>query len=162
VATLLTASTVARAEPPSPRPELASTANLDGLYLALGPLGGASVTADGWVGTFGAEVLLVRVRERRPLAALGVVAGAVRFSELERGRLWLDLLAGSRWPLGVAIGVQAGGLLEVDEINRPRAGLQGSLWVYGGIVPYLRVGTVQESGPFFELGVGLPLPVLRW
>lgn len=120
------------------------------------------MTSDGWVGTFGAEVLVVRVTERRPLAALGVVAGAVRFSELDRGRLWVDLLAGTRRPLGLAIGLQAGGVLEVDEINRPRAGVQGTLWLYAGIVPYLRAGSVQASGTFLELGVRLPLPLVRW
>src|SRR5688572_25444359 len=126
----------------------ASTADLDGLYLAAGPLGGGAVSQDGWTGTFGGEVLLVRVRERRPLAAVGLVAGAVRYADVERGRLSLDLLAGTRRLFGIATGLQAGGVVEVDEIRRPRAGLQATLWLYAGILPYVRAGTLQDSGAF--------------
>jgi hypothetical protein len=141
---------------------VASTANLDGTYLALGPLGGAAVGRDGWTGTFGGEVLLVRVREHRPLAAVGLVAGAVRYSDVDRGRLSLDLLAASKRLLGVALGLQAGPLVEVDELRRPRFGAQAGIWLYAGIAPYLRCGTIERSGPFFELGVRIPLPAFRW
>jgi hypothetical protein len=161
LALLLSLGRAAAAEPRAGQ-ELAATANLDGLYLAAGPLGGGAVSQDGWTGTFGGEVILVRVRERRPLAALGLVAGAVRYADVERGRLSVDLLAGTRRPFGVALGIQAGGLVEVDEIRRPRPGVQGTLWLYAGILPYVRAGTIQETGAFFELGLRIPLPAFRW
>ncbi len=162
LALLLSLARAAAAEPRAAPEPLAATANLDGLYLAAGPLGGGAVSQDGWTGTFGGEVMVVRVRERRPLAALGLVAGAIRYADAERGRLSVDLLAGTRRPFDVALGVQLGGVVEVDEIRRPRAGVQGTLWLYAGILPYVRAGTLQESGAFLELGLRIPLPAFRW
>jgi len=162
---LLLLAAPAAAQPAAAGPTsapVASEANLDGIYLALGPVGAASHGEDGWIGTFGAEVLLVRVHERSPLAATGLGLGAVRYSEQQRGRLWADLTAATRRPFGVAVGLGAGPVVEVDEIRHPRWGFQGSLWLYAGIVPFLRAGAVSGTGRFLELGVRIPLPAVRW
>lgn len=145
----------ARADP------LESSADLDGLYLALGPLGGAIYHEGAWGAGFGGEVTVVRVAEREPVAALGAAVGGLRFADRDAGHLWADLSIGTRWPLDLAVGLSVGPTVEVDEVIPPRFGGHATIWLFVGVVPYLRVGAVETSGRFVELGVKLALPAIR-
>jgi hypothetical protein len=142
-------------------PRLRSIADLDGVYLSLGPTGGAVHTQEGWDSSFGGEISLVRVRERDALGALGLGLGGIRFTATDRGRLWADVQLGSRRPLGLGAGLSAGVTTEIDAVIPPRWGAQATLWMFLGVIPYVRVGTVQQSGLFVDLGVKIALPVFR-
>lgn len=148
-----------------PSPALAeplrSGADLNGVYLALGPVGSAILNEGSWGGGFGGEILLVRVTEQEPVAGLGIAVGGLRFSERKAGHLWGDLIIATNRPFDVAIGVSAGPTIEVDEVVPPRFGAHATVFVFAGVVPYVRVGAVEKSGGFVEIGVKLALPALR-
>lgn len=135
------------------------SSDLDGWYLTLGPVATAISIENSWDGAAGGEVSVVRVAERRIPAAVGMALGGVSYSERKGGRLWLDAeLAFSRH-LPVAVGLGLGVTAEVDPVRPPRWGAQGTLWVFAGIIPFVRVGTVEEAGAFFEVGLMLKIPV---
>jgi hypothetical protein len=150
--------------PPSPRraDALASAANLDGWYLWLGPGGGAAWIDARWYSTFGAAATVVRVRERAWLGALGVSVGAARWTERDGGRVWMDGLVGSRRVGGIMVGATVGPMLELGDLRHPKIGGSGSIWMFAGVVPYVRLGVVNAAGEFLEAGVQLSLPALRW
>jgi len=133
--------------------------NLDGLYLWLGPSGAASRIDAEWDSTIGADLGLVRVRERELLGAVGVSLGASRWTVRGGGRIWLDGLAGTR--LGRMVGVSAGPILELSELAHPRLGGSVGLWAFLGVTPFVRAGTVSQLGGFIEVGVHIALPVMR-
>jgi hypothetical protein len=150
-----------------PAPSAVRVTSLDGIYLALGPVA-AFVRADGpdgpdgkWDGGFGGEISLVRVRERDLLASLGITAGALRLAAADRGRLWSEVLAGTRLA-GIHAGLGAGASVDIDEVRAPRWGGHGMVWIFAGVVPYARVGVVEESGLLVEIGVKVALPVMDW
>jgi hypothetical protein len=132
---------------------------LDGTYVAVGPVGAAVRIAGGWDAAFGGELSLARVQERRPLAGFGLTLGAATYTERSGGRLWADLQAATRW-LGPAVGAGLGPVLEIDDLRPPRWGAQVSLWVYVGVIPYLRLGHLETTGTFLEVGLRVPLPAL--
>ncbi|MBA3817795.1 MAG: hypothetical protein H0X17_02805 [Deltaproteobacteria bacterium] len=134
--------------------------DLDGLYLWLGPVGTAGYLEAAWDSGFGADLAIVRIREREALSAIGVTAGTLLWTERDGGRLWVDALAGTR--LGSRIyGLSAGPLVELGELAHPRLGGSIGVWAFFGITPYARAGFVQELGGFAEVGVHIALPVLR-
>jgi hypothetical protein len=141
---------------------LESSANLDGVYLAVGPVGSAVHTETSWDAAFGGELTLARITERRPIAALALSLGGHRYSERDTGRLWLEGMAATRWLRGTPIGLAGGPTLEVDRVIPARLGAQATLWAYVGVIPYMRVGAVDKSGIFFEMGLRIPLPAFRW
>ncbi len=155
-ATIVLGQTGASAQP------LRSTANLDGIYLALGPVAAVVHDPEGWDGVFGGELTVARVTEHRAVAAVALNLGGARFGMRSAGRLWLEGMVGTGRLLGVVVGVAAGPTLEVDEQIPPRVGVQGSLWLYAGVLPYLRVGAVRDAGSFVEIGVKVSLPAVRW
>lgn len=145
--------------PAAPAIEHPPSWDLDGIYIWLGPLAAASRVAGSWDSTVGADLSVVRVREREPLGAIGVSVGASRWTERGGGRLWLDALAGTR--LGRMVGVSVGPLLELSELAHPRPGASAGLWAFLGVTPFVRVGAVHELGGFVEVGVHIALPVIR-
>lgn len=134
--------------------------DLDGLYLWLGPTGAASHVDGQWDSTFGAQLAVVRVRERSALGAIGGAFGASRWTERGGGRLWLDAVAGTRLG-GRMVGATAGAILELGELNHPRPGGSIGLWAFVGVTPFARVGVVEDLGTFAEIGVHIALPVIR-
>jgi hypothetical protein len=140
--------------------ELRSPSDLDGIYLTLGPVGAASRVADSWYSAVGGELSIVDVVEHRFPAALGVSGGGVSYAGRAGGRLWLEAESGISRPLpmGLGIGVAA----EVDRVRPPRLGPEATLWIYWGIVPYVRIGTVRETGSFVEAGLMLKIPARRF
>jgi hypothetical protein len=134
--------------------------DLDGLYLWLGPIGAASVVESDWDSTFGGDLSIVRIRERRTLSAIGFNAGATLWTERDGGRIWLDAIAGTR--LGTrTYGVSAGPLVELSELSHPRYGASVGVWGFFGVTPFLRAGVVDELGAFVDVGVHIALPVFR-
>lgn len=135
--------------------------NVDGLYLMLGPLGALYYLDRARQSTFGGQVVGLRVRERKPIATLGLAFGALRYTTADRGRAWVDLIVGTRIR-SVHVGVGIGPVLELDQVAPARVGGQASVWLFAGIIPYLRVGHVVETGTFLEMGLQLMLPARRW
>ncbi|MGE3458603.1 MAG: hypothetical protein AB7O24_26020 [Kofleriaceae bacterium] len=126
----------------------------------MGPLAAASYIADNWDSTVGGQLAMTRVREQQPLGVIGVAAGASVWTERRAGRVWLDLVAGTRL-VGRMAGLTAGPILELDVLAHPRIGGSIGGWVHVGLTPYARIGWVHELGMFAEIGVHLPLPVYR-
>lgn len=134
--------------------------NLDGLYLWIGPSGAGSHVDGEWDSTFGADVAVMRIRERATIGAVGGSFGASKWTVRDGGRLWLDALVGTR-VLGRMIGVSAGPIVELSELAHPKLGGSIGVWSFVGITPFARVGTIQDLGVFGEVGVHIALPVLR-
>lgn len=150
-----------RSSPPAVgAPRFRQSWDLDGLYVWLGPMGAASRVDGTWDSTVGAQLAIVRVRERASLGALGAGLGAVRWTERGGGRVWLDGIVGTR--LGSRmVGATLGPLVELGELNHPRLGGGIGVWAFVGITPFARVGVIQELGGFAEIGVHIALPVFR-
>lgn len=142
--------------------ELRSPADLDGVYLSLGPVGSALRIEGAWDGAFGGEVSLSRVREHQALSALGLSLGGAAYSQREGGLLWGDLFAATLTPLGAAVGLSAGFTAEVHPVRPPRLGAQATLWVFAGVIPYARIGRVETAGTFVDVGVKIALPAIRF
>jgi hypothetical protein len=132
--------------------------DLDGTYLTAGPVAGALAIQDTWNSAVGAELSLVRLREGRLPALLGVSVGGVVFDRTPGLRSWAELEAGiDRLPvkLGLSVGLAA----QLDRVLPPRFGAQATLWVFAGIVPYVRIGVLDELGSYFEAGLMIKIPV---
>lgn len=145
-------------------PALPYTGDLDGDYLLLGPLGGAVQIEGAWDGAFGAQGAWLRVRERRPVSAAGVVVGGARYSRRDGGRVWVEGVLGTRslLPFHRLAGVSAGPVVELLDTEHARLGVGGTVWLFSGIVPYVRAGWLDEAGAFVEAGIAVELPVVRW
>lgn len=136
------------------------SSDLDGTYLWLGPLGAASRIDAQWDSTFGADIALVVVRERAPLALVGGNLGASRWTERGGGRVWVDGLLGTHL-FGRMLGVSLGPIVELSELAHPRPGASIGVWGFAGVTPFARLGAVAEHGIFAEIGIHIALPVLR-
>lgn len=134
--------------------------DLDGTYVWLGPTGAASHVDADWDSTIGGDLAVLRIRERRPLAAIGATFGGSTWTARGGGRIWLDALAGTRIA-GRMVGVSAGPILELSELAHPRPGASVGVWLFAGVTPFARVGVVHELGPFAEIGLHVALPVYR-
>ena len=80
-------------------------------------------------------------------------------------RLVGDVLSGSATPHSAVdlplvsdTAESVGAALEVDDIRPPRPGVEMTLWAFVGVVPYVRVGILSETGGFFEAGLMIKLP----
>lgn len=137
-----------------------TTGDLDGLYVWLGPTAAASHIDHDWDSMFGADLAVLRVKERQPIAVIGGSLGASKWTMRDGGRIWVDAVVGTR-ALGPTIGITAGPVLELAALAHPRVGASVGLWLFAGVTPYVRVGAVQELGMFGELGIRIALPVFR-
>jgi hypothetical protein len=132
--------------------------SLDGLWLTAGPIAGAVHLHDSWNSLVGAELSVVRLREADKVSVLGLAGGFVVFDEREGARVWTELELGTSFG-SFGVGVSAGVTAEFDQVVPPRWGTQGTLWLYAGIVPYVRVGVVEETGRYVETGVMIKVPL---
>ena len=160
-------SSTARADtPPEPRAAAAGAAaargGLDGSYLLLGPVAGMVRANGSWESGFGGALSLVRVRERRSLAALGLGIGALRLARGDRGLLWADFQVGSRRLAGLLMGFTAGVSADVGELISMRLAGHAGVWVFAGVVPYARIGVMQKSGTYVDFGIRVALPTFRF
>lgn len=145
---------------PAAAEDARSVADLDGTYVSLGPVASAVHIEGAWDGTFGGEAQITRVQERELISALGLAIGGLRYAERTGGRVWADLSVAHQNRLA-PIGLSLGGTVELDDLRAPRWGGQATLWVFAGVLPYLRVAAVQESGVVVDIGLKVVLPALR-
>ena len=140
---------------PSPR-------NLDGMHVTIGPVASAVHIEDAWTPAAGAEISFVNVMEHCRPAAFGFAFGGVSYTDRDGGRLWFEIEAALKDPLPVAVGIGVGAAAEVDPVKDARFGGQATLWVFAGVIPYVRAGTLDGEGTFLEAGVMLKVPALRF
>ncbi len=138
-----------------------SVADLDGLHLFVGPVGAATLVREAWDSAWGGSAALIRVREGARLGAVGGWLGASHYGASDGGRIWLDGVVGSRRLVGRMVGIGVGPVVEIGALQHPRLGAQASIWCFAGVVPYARLGVLDASGSFVELGVSISLPTLR-
>ncbi|HET9621294.1 MAG TPA: hypothetical protein VFP84_08010 [Kofleriaceae bacterium] len=150
----------ARTPPVVPPSGLPTTADLDGLYVWLGPVGAASHIAGQWDSTFGGDIAVVAVHEHARLAAAGVTLGASKWTARGGGRVWVDGLAGTHL-LDHMVGVSLGPIVELADLAHARIGGSIGVWGFAGITPYARLGAVTELGMFAEVGIHIALPAIR-
>jgi hypothetical protein len=141
--------------------EVRAHGDLDGIYVTLGPVAAGTYVDDVFTMAAGLELSVVRVTEHRIPAALGISGGGLSYGARQGGRLWAEVEAALADPLPFGLGLSVGVGAEVDPVRRPRMGAQGTLWLFAGVVPYLRLGTLAEVGTFVEAGIMLKLPALR-
>jgi hypothetical protein len=164
VLVLLICGTAAAGPDEPGAPALPDSSNLDGSYVYLAPIGGVARTEGAWDGVFGGSVSVVRVREARWAGTLGLSVGATRFTDSDRGRVWADLLLGTRRLTGdrLMLGVGVGPMVELDDLRHARFGARARIWCHVGVVPYVGFGVLERSGSFIEAGLEVSLPALRW
>ncbi|HEY4056984.1 MAG TPA: hypothetical protein VGM39_10250, partial [Kofleriaceae bacterium] len=63
--------------------------------------------------------------------------------------------------IGRVVGASLGPLVDLAADSHPRIGGSVGVWAFLGVTPYARVGIVQESGAFAEIGVHIAFPVWR-
>jgi len=131
-------------------------------FVAVAVLGSAIRSEGAWDSGFGGELSVGRLCDRCGVAAWAASVGFVGFSRASRGRVSALAALGTRRVTGVLFGVAGGPVLELDDHRRPRAGGEATLWVFAGVVPYVRAGAVQKGGLFVDLGLRIPLPAGRW
>lgn len=136
--------------------------DLDGLHLWLGAWGARTESDDGADSCVGLELAITRIREREPLGLLGVAMNVGRYASSDDGRISTLALAGTRRGTGWMIGASAGPLVELSPTARPKFGASAGLWIFAGVVPFVRLSAMEGRGAFFEAGVSLALPVVRW
>ncbi len=132
------------------------------MHLWLGAWGARIESAEGADSCVGLELAVTRIRERELLGALGLAVNAGRYASSDDGRISALALAGTRRGTGWMIGASAGPLVELSPTARPKLGASAGLWIFAGVVPFLRLSTMEGRGAFFEAGVSLALPVVRW
>lgn len=152
------ADTARGSDAPAPR----SLGGLDGQYLLLGPVASVVRSSGSWDSGFGGALSLVRVRERMPVAAVGIGVGGFRLARGDRGLLWADFQVGSRRPAGLLMGLTAGVSAEVGEVISTRWGGHAGIWMFVGVVPYARIGVIRKSGTYVDFGIRLALPTYRF
>jgi hypothetical protein len=152
-----------RSGPPvmSPTSGFRMSSDLDGLYVWLGPTGDATRADASWDTAFGGELAITHIHEAATLAAIGGSFGITKFTAHDGGRLWLDAVAGTRALGHTMVGLTAGPVMEVSDIEHPRLGASVGAWAFVGVTPYVRAGVVDENGRFIEIGLHAVLPVFR-
>lgn len=142
-------------------PRAVASSDLDGVVLWLGPRL-AMASYDGERDSLvGLELVVGRVREQQRLSLVGGAVGAARFGAADAGRVWGQLVVGSR-PWGQWLGGSVGPLIELSSLARPKLGASVGVWVALGIVPFARLCAIDDRGVTAELGIQVPLPVRRW
>jgi hypothetical protein len=147
---------------PAPVPGLRASSDLDGLHIWVGPIGAATHVDGAWDSAWGGTVAALRIRERAPLGAVGAWLGGAHYALRDGGRVWIDGVVGTRLLGGKMIGVAAGPVVELGDLHHPHVGAQASIWCFAGVVPYARLGVLEASGPFVEVGISLSVPALRF
>ncbi len=144
------------------------TDDLDGFYITLGPVMNAVRASGVWDASFGGEALLMRVRERAALSAAGIGLGAARYARagdrgVDRGsgRVWADFHLATRPLGGPVVGIGIGAAADIDPVIAPRWGAQLTIWAFVGVIPFVRIGTIQKNGAYIDFGIKVALPAVR-
>src|SRR5690606_13969821 len=97
-----------------------------------------------------------------PLGFLAVGASGGLHSDRGGGRVADEVVIGAALPVGGLAGLAVGPVVELDELEEPRGGAHATAWLAAGVVPYIRVARVLETATSLEIGLAIPLPVVRW
>jgi hypothetical protein len=130
--------------------------------VALTVVGSAVRIERSWDSAFGGEFLVGGLTDGRALAAWAAGVDLLAYAERSGGRVSLEGAVGTRWPAGLLVGLAGGPIAELDDFRKPRLGGQISLWAFAAVVPFVRLGAVDKSGLFVDVGLRIPLPVWRW
>lgn len=148
---------------PAPPVKLRASSDLDGVHVWLGPIGAATHIESEWDSAWGGTIAVLRIRERARLGTVGAWLGGAHYALRDGGRVWIDGVAGSRRIVGARmLGFAAGPVVELGDLRHPRVGAQASIWCFAGVVPYARLGVLEASGSFVEVGISLSVPALRF
>lgn len=145
------------------RPAAADRDDRGSWFVAVAAVGSAVRVEQAWDTGFGGEVGVGRAGAagRRAFGLAAASVGGLAYSERSGGRAWGELSLGTR-PLGWLLGVGGGPVVELDEIRGPRVGWQATVWVLAGVVPYVRMGGLEEAGAFVDVGVRIAFPAIAW
>jgi hypothetical protein len=127
--------------------------------VTIGPVATAVRIENTWNSAVGAEVSVVRLRRESRLSLVGGDMGFVTFAQREGARLWFEAEGALGLGRSLHLGLGLGGTVEVDQVRPPRWGVQGTIWFFAGVVPYVRAGVIETTGTFFEAGLMIKLPV---
>lgn len=152
---ILCCAMAARADDPVP-------VSNDGLWLTIGPVGGAVRVEGDWFSAFGLEGSVVYLRERRLPALIGGSFGGMSYAGRGGGRFWLEAEIAVNDPLPFAIGLGFGPAAELGRSQPTHLGIQGTLWVFAGVLPYIRAGALEQTGGFVEIGILIKVPAIRF
>jgi hypothetical protein len=133
--------------------------NLDGHYLTLA-IKGSALRGPRWDSAFGLSASYLRLREARVAALLGVSLSATRLSSARAGVVSVEAVIGTR-ALGPLAGIGGGPSARITDLAHPRWGGVATVWIFAGIVPYLRVGVHRQEDAYIEVGAQLTLPIFR-
>lgn len=142
-----------------PRPAAADSPDR---FVAVAAIGSAVRVEGVWDDAWGGELGVGQMRGGEGLAAWAASVGLVGFTARSGGRLWGELSAGTRWPTGYLVGIGAGPAVELDRVRTPRVGGQLTVWVFAGVVPYVRLGVLNPGGAYVDLGLRIAFPAVRW
>ena len=137
-------------------------------FVGVAAVASAARVEGAWDSAFGAELGVGRLDdaggadEVRRLPLWAVSAGVLGFGERSGGRAWAEVTVGTRWPFGIPIGLGVGPAVELDDLRQPRWGGQATLFAMAGVIPYVRLGVLQEGGTFVDAGIRIAFPVVRW
>lgn len=145
----------------APRP-LRAASDLDGLHIWVGPVGAATHVENQWDSAWGGTIAVIRIREHAPVGAIGAWLGGAHYAVRDGGRVWLDGVVGTRRLGGHMLGAGVGPVLELGDFRHPHGGAQATFWCFAGVVPYARLGVLEASGSFVEVGISLSVPALRF
>ena len=151
---ILCCAAAARADEPVP-------VSNDGLWLTVGPVGGGVRVGGDWFSLFGLEASVVYLRERGHPALIGGSFGGMSYAGRGGGRFWLEAEIAVNDPLPVAVGLGFGPAAEIGRSQPTHLGIQGTLWLFTGVIPYVRAGALEVTGGFVEVGVMIKIPAVR-
>ena len=135
--------------------------NLDGVYLFLGVGGGALRIEGEWDSTVGAHGALFSYSEAATLSLFGVDLGMSQYGDNAGGRAWVAPTVATR-ALGPLVGISVGVSAKWDQTDPPKWGAAATLFAFAGITPTITIGRHERVGMFFEFGIRLSLPALRF
>jgi hypothetical protein len=148
--------------PPARSVKLRAASDLDGLHVWLGPIGAATHVENQWDSAWGGTIAVIRIREHARVGAIGGWLGAAHYAVRDGGRVWLDGVVGTRRLGGHMLGAGVGPVLELGDLRHPNGGAQATFWCFAGVVPYARLGVLEASGSFVEVGISLSVPAIRF
>ena len=136
--------------------------DFDGFYLTAGPTLSLTRSQGDWVTAAGGELSALWLGEHCVPALVGVTFGGQFHGNRDGGRIWGEAEVAFNRPLPVPVGLAVGASMDIDHPAPADVGAHATLWMFAGVVPFIRVGSLERSGSFVELGVAFKLPWRVW
>ena len=134
--------------------------------VSLGPVVGA-VHQTSWDSVIGGELRIHHWRPETRLRHHSLGIGVMTFGSYNaKPRLSLDLTTAVGFGGDLLIGVGMGPLIDVPRVGRAIGGIRGTLWMYGGVTPYVTytrlLGDTRAHSTEIEFGVRIPFSIRSW